>query len=75
MLNTNLAELRRAEGVRLLRITEVMARTGLGRSSIYALAAEGRFPRPIRVDGVRAAVWPSDALDLWVAAQLNKAEG
>lgn len=65
---TALATLRRAEGVSLLRIEAVMARTGLSRSSIYALPG---FPKPIRVDGARVAVWPSDSVDAWVAQQLG----
>ena len=68
---TTLANLRRAEGVSLLRVDAVMARTGLSRSSVYALPG---FPKPIRVDGARVAVWPSDSVDAWVAKQLGGAD-
>ena len=44
-------------GGRILRRPEVELRTGLSRSSIYALMAEGIFPRPIRL-GKRAVGWP-----------------
>ena len=37
------------ETMRLLKLKEVVAATGLSRSSIYALIAEGLFPRPLRV--------------------------
>ncbi len=33
--------------IRILRLPEVMARTGLSRSTIYVRLAEGRFPRPV----------------------------
>ena len=34
---------------RLLALREVMAITGLARSTIYKLKAQGRFPVPLRV--------------------------
>ncbi len=41
---------------RLLTLREVTAATALSRSSVYALMAESRFPKPIRV-GTRAVRW------------------
>lgn len=69
-----LASLRRTEGVSLLRIDAVMARTGLGRSSIYSLAAENRFPKPVQVAGARVAVWSDAAVSAWIAEQLQREE-
>ena len=46
-----------------LRLPAVMERTGLGRSKLYAMAREGRFPKPITIDGI--AVWPSNEIDEW----------
>lgn len=54
---------------RLLRRAEVEALVGLGRSSIYAMMAEGRFPRPVRV-GRGAVRWPEAVIQAWVAARL-----
>lgn len=34
---------------RILRLPEVKAKTGFGRSTIYALMASGEFPRSIRI--------------------------
>ena len=41
---------------RLLTLRDVIAVTALSRSAVYALMAESRFPKPIRV-GSRAVRW------------------
>ena len=41
---------------RLLTLREVTAITSLSRSVIYAMMAESRFPKPIRI-GSRAVRW------------------
>ena len=41
---------------RLLTLRDVKATTALSRSAIYALMAESRFPKPIRI-GNRAVRW------------------
>ena len=41
---------------RLLTLREVTAATALSRSSVYALMAESRFPKPVRI-GTRAVRW------------------
>ncbi len=41
---------------RLLTLRDVTAATALSRSAVYALMAESRFPKPIRV-GTRAVRW------------------
>ena len=46
---------------RILRIRDVIGVVGLKKSSIYGKIANGAFPRPIKVGGVRASGW------LWVA--------
>ena len=35
--------------IRLLRLPEVMAITGLGRSTVYHLVQDKKFPEPVRV--------------------------
>lgn len=54
----------------LLRLDAVKARCGISRAQIYALVAEGRFPRPRRVDGTRVAVWSLAEVSAWISAQL-----
>ena len=60
--------------VRLLRIREVQARTGLSRSTIYRWAAEGRFPPPVRLGG-RVARWVEAEVDEWLLKWVEKRRG
>ncbi|WP_323908526.1 helix-turn-helix transcriptional regulator [Aeromonas caviae] len=53
----------------LLRIKVVLARTGLSRSTMYAMIADGRFPAPVKLS-VRCVAWPSDQVDAWVAERI-----
>lgn len=50
---------------RLLRITDVMERTALSRSYIYAKIKRGEFPRPLSL-GYKCSRWVSDDVDAWV---------
>ena len=58
--------------IRLLRIAEVVARTGLGRSTIYEWSADGRFPAPVRLPGACRAgsrpKWTSGSTSGWRGA-------
>lgn len=50
---------------RIIRRREVEARSGLGRSSIYALMAEGKFPRPVKLSA-RAVGWYESDINEWL---------
>ncbi|WP_157220680.1 helix-turn-helix transcriptional regulator [Flavisphingomonas formosensis] len=50
---------------RLLRISDVKSRVGLGKSKIYALIAEGRFPRPYKLTP-KAARWSEREVHAWI---------
>ncbi|KXJ61610.1 MAG: hypothetical protein AXW14_08680 [Alteromonas sp. Nap_26] len=55
---------------RILRLPEVKAKTGFGRSTIYApiyipRGANGKFPRSIRI-GARAVGWLESDIDQWI---------
>ena len=52
----------------LMRLPQVARRTGLPKSTIYALIARGSFPRPIKLSE-RTSAWRSDELDQWVEAR------
>ena len=59
---------------RLLRMNEVMARTGKSRAGIYVAIREGRFPRPIRL-GARSVAFLESEINTWIerlAAQRNE---
>lgn len=58
---------------RLLRIREVMNRTGLSRSVLYSLAAAGDFPHPVKLSQ-RCSAWPEQAIDDWIAERIAAAE-
>jgi prophage regulatory protein len=68
--NTPKPSTRRTEAVTpvFLRMPTVMRLTGLGRSTIYRLVADSKFPNPVRL-GPRAIAWRRADLDLWSAAR------
>ena len=51
--------------ISLLRLPEVMLRTGKSRSTIYAEIKEGTFPKSIKI-GKRAVAWPSNVVDDYI---------
>lgn len=51
-----------------LRLPAVMKLTGLGRSTIYRMVAERRFPTPVRITN-RAVAWRRADLDQWSEAR------
>jgi prophage regulatory protein len=50
---------------RLLRLAEVRHRVGLGKTMIYAMIGEGRFPRPYKISPA-AARWSEREIVAWV---------
>ena len=54
---------------KILRLREVMARTGLGRSMVYELIGKKQFPTPINL-GVRAVGWLASEIDAWIAKRI-----
>lgn len=71
-MQRNLSEppLGRSEAVTpvFLRMPTVMRMTGLGRSTIYRLIADRKFPSPVRL-GPRAVAWRRTDLDQWSEAR------
>jgi prophage regulatory protein len=58
----------------ILRLTQVKARIGRCRSSIYADIKAGRFVAPIRI-GPRAVGWLQHEVDEWIAARIAESRG
>lgn len=56
-------------GRRILRLPEVLLRTGFKRAHIYNLINQGRFPQSVQL-GARAVGWDSVAVDRWVEERL-----
>lgn len=50
----------------MLRLPQVLARTGLSRSTTYAMVAAGEFPKPVKL-GRRAIGWIETEVDDWIA--------
>lgn len=53
----------------LLRLPEVMKRTGLARASVYAAIKRGEFPKSVSL-GPRAVAWPSDEIEKWIEQRI-----
>ena len=53
----------------ILRLPEVIDRTGLSRSSIYQRISDGTFPAPVVLgSGARAVGWRETDIDQWIDA-------
>jgi prophage regulatory protein len=58
----------------LLRLPEVMRRSGLGRTSIYERIKRKEFPEPIPLgSNSRIVAWPSSDIDAWIDAHVQRA--
>lgn len=53
---------------RLLRISEVLEITGLGRDSIYRLARAGQFPLPLKITP-HSSRWRDDQVRAWIKSR------
>lgn len=50
---------------RILKLPEVIQKTGLSRSTIYAYKKEGIFPEPIKL-GRRSVGWIEQDIEKWI---------
>ena len=57
--------------LQILRLPQVCKITGLGRSMIYQLEAEGRFPRRVRI-GLRAVGWVGTEVQGWLEGRIER---
>lgn len=58
-----------ATELRLIRLTDVQRKIGMGRSWVYAKVAEGTFPQPVNFGG-RAVAWVESEVDAWIRNQI-----
>ena len=56
----------------LYTIDQVCERTTLGKSSIYELVKQGRFPKPVRLMA-HASRWVRADVDAWVQSRIREA--
>ena len=66
---------------RLIRLPEVLTRTGYGRTSIYRKMEDGSFPKSIKLGGPpldpsafdsRAVAWIEDDVDQWIESRIEE---
>jgi prophage regulatory protein len=54
------------ESRRILRLPDVMRKSGLARDTLYRRARTGDFPKPVKLSE-RASGWFEDEIDAWLA--------
>ncbi|HFH3921558.1 helix-turn-helix transcriptional regulator [Pseudomonas aeruginosa] len=57
--------------MRIMRLQEVMATTGLARSTIYKFISEGTFPKPVPLGG-RSVGWVEEEVQDWVLERIEE---
>ncbi len=48
-----------------LRITQVIQKIGVGKSTIWLWSKEGKFPKPIKIS-TKVTVWEEEKIDEWI---------
>lgn len=56
--------------MKVLRLAQVMASTGLGRSTIYKYIGEGKFPIPFKLSE-RCVGWLESEVQQWIRSRLE----
>lgn len=56
---------------RLIRLSEVMNKTGFGKAWIYRLISQNRFPQPVKI-GIRAIAFIESEIDEWIQLTIEK---
>lgn len=56
---------------RLIRMKEVITKTGLSRSRIYQYIGEGRFPASVSLGG-RSVCWIESEVDKWIEDTIGR---
>lgn len=59
---------------KLLRLKDVLCRTGLSRSGVYRLMAENLFPRQVEL-GERSRAWVEQEVNDWISNRIEMRNG
>ena len=59
---------------KVIRLAELTLFTGLRRTQIALLIAEGRFPRPVRISA-RRNCWLAEEIAVWQAERIAERDG
>ena len=54
----------------ILRMPEVVRRTGLSNSTIYLMIQRGEFPKPAKITR-HASGWPESVIDQWIEDRIK----
>ena len=66
---------------RLIRLPEVLSRTGYGRTTIYRKMEDGDFPKSVKLGGPpidpnvfdsRAIAWIEDEVEQWIDSRIEE---
>ena len=63
--------------MKLIRLPEALAKTGLSRTRCYLLIARNEFPQPVKLGAnanARAIGFPEAEVDAWIAARMAERE-
>ncbi|MGQ0452870.1 helix-turn-helix transcriptional regulator [Bacillus sp. SS-TM] len=58
------------QATRLIRLPEVLERTGYGKAWIYRLINDGKFPAPVKI-GSRAIAFVESEIDTWIQSVIE----
>ncbi|EFS2130082.1 AlpA family transcriptional regulator [Salmonella enterica subsp. enterica serovar Bareilly] len=58
---------------RLIRLSEVMNKTGFGKAWIYRLISQNRFPQPVKI-GIRAIAFIESEIDEWIQLTIENSK-
>jgi prophage regulatory protein len=56
--------------MKVIRLAQVMASTGLGRSTIYKYIAKDEFPAPFKISE-RSVGWLESEVQQWIQSRLD----
>ncbi|GAB2490499.1 hypothetical protein GCM10027082_46900 [Comamonas humi] len=56
--------------MRVLKLKEVLVKTSLGKTTLYALLKQSQFPKPINL-GLRAVGWLESDIDAWILEKIR----
>jgi len=57
--------------MRILRLRDVIEKTGLARSTVYKYIEAGTFPKPIDLGG-RSVGWVDEEINDWILEKINQ---
>lgn len=69
--STSVAPVTHSRPIRMLRLRQVIDVTGLGKTKIYELQAEGNFPMRVKITS-HSVAWIEEEVQAWLAARVQE---